>query len=78
MVQDIREAYDNLKMELIDKLKDQTMSVTLDIWSDHTMRGFIGITAHYVGEGILRSGLLTCAHFKGTYMVFSCDESIPE
>lgn len=41
------------------------VSVTLDLWSDRTKRSFLGITAHYVAEGILHSALLKCDVFKG-------------
>lgn len=47
------------------------VSVTVDIWSDTGMRGFLGITAHYTekgGQGIqLRYNFLSCECFKGPH-----------
>lgn len=46
------------------------VSVTVDIWSDRRMRGFLGVTVHVLAttEGIrLNSYLLACNRFKGTH-----------
>eukprot|EP00063_Salmo_salar_P091248 XP_014066083.1 PREDICTED: uncharacterized protein LOC106610928 [Salmo salar] len=48
------------------------LSVTVDIWSDRKMRGFLGVTVHCMekdGERIqLKSNHLACDHFKGPHM----------
>ena len=47
------------------------ISVTVDIWSDRKMRGFLGVTGHYMekeGETLqLKSSLLACDRFKGPH-----------
>ncbi len=47
------------------------MSVTVDIWSDRRMRGFLGVTAHCVNIEVeylqLKSHLLACNRFKGSH-----------
>lgn len=47
------------------------VSVTVDIWSDRKMRGFLGVTAHWIekeAERIqLKSNLLACNRFKGSH-----------
>uniref|UniRef100_A0A8C8CZU2 HAT C-terminal dimerisation domain-containing protein n=1 Tax=Oncorhynchus tshawytscha TaxID=74940 RepID=A0A8C8CZU2_ONCTS len=47
------------------------VSVTVDIWTDRKMRGFLGVTVHCMekdGERIqLMSNLLACDHFKGPH-----------
>lgn len=38
---------EKVKMQICEILKKQgSVSVTVDIWSDRTMRSFLGITAH--------------------------------
>uniref|UniRef100_A0A674AI05 HAT C-terminal dimerisation domain-containing protein n=1 Tax=Salmo trutta TaxID=8032 RepID=A0A674AI05_SALTR len=47
------------------------VSITVDIWSDRKMRGFLGVTVHCMekdGERIqLKSNLLACDRFKGPH-----------
>ena len=47
------------------------VSVTVDIWSDRRMRGFLGVTAHWLVKEEeqlhLRSNLLACDRFKGSH-----------
>lgn len=47
------------------------VSATVDIWSDRTMRGFLGVTAHYMDMGrngaSLKSVLLSCDRFTGSH-----------
>lgn len=67
---------DGVMLEKQTKLKDclanaENLSVTVDIWSDRKMRGFLGITAHWLGnrEGglVLKSALLACNRFSGSH-----------
>uniref|UniRef100_A0AAY3ZWF3 HAT C-terminal dimerisation domain-containing protein n=1 Tax=Denticeps clupeoides TaxID=299321 RepID=A0AAY3ZWF3_9TELE len=66
----------NLAEERRSKLKSQLsntdhVSVTVDIWSDRKMRGFLGVTVHWIkkeAERIqLKSNLLACERFKGSH-----------
>ena len=41
-----------------------TVSVTKDIWSDASMRGYIGLTAHYIVDGKLSSKVLGVPRFE--------------
>uniref|UniRef100_A0A673ZZR7 Uncharacterized LOC115161945 n=1 Tax=Salmo trutta TaxID=8032 RepID=A0A673ZZR7_SALTR len=68
---------ENLATERRSKLKTQLsntdhVSVTVDIWSDRKMRGFLGVTVHCMekdGERLqLKSNLLACDRFKGPHM----------
>lgn len=54
-----------------DLAKADNVSVTVDIWSDRRMRGFLGVTAHWLStENLslqLKSQLLACNRFKGSH-----------
>lgn len=54
-----------------DLAKADNVSVTVDIWSDRRMRGFLGVTAHWLStEDLslqLKSQLLACNRFKGSH-----------
>lgn len=46
------------------------VSLTVDIWSDRRMRGFLGVTAHVLttNKGLcLKSYLLACSRFQGSH-----------
>lgn len=67
---------DSLVSERQMKLKTQlamadNVSVTVDIWSDRRMRGFLGVTAHWIDIQDdclqLKSQLLACNRFKGSH-----------
>ena len=52
----IQKVLDTEMSKLQDSLKQQlelcsTVSVTMDIWSDASMRGYLGLTAHYIVDG---------------------------
>ena len=54
------------------------VSVTVDIWSDRRMRGFLGVTGHALStsEGVQQNSyLLACNRFKGSHTGEQmCDE----
>ncbi|MBN3298439.1 zinc finger BED domain-containing protein 4-like [Amia ocellicauda] len=54
----------------------ENVSVTVDIWSDRRMGGYLGITAHWMRIGAetiaLQSHLLACSRFKGPHTI--CEE----
>lgn len=57
-----------LESRMKDMLKDlDFVSTTVDIWSDRTMRGYLGVTAHGMvnaGNGMeLKSFLLACSRY---------------
>ncbi|KAL7879730.1 hypothetical protein SRHO_G00019840 [Serrasalmus rhombeus] len=51
--------------------KTDTVSVTVDIWTDRSMRGFLGITSHFMelekNGPRLQSVLLSCERFTGSH-----------
>lgn len=55
----------------LDSLVADNVSVTVDIWSDRRMRGFLGVTAHWINieddRLELKSQLLACNRFKGSH-----------
>ena len=65
LMNEIHKAYENLKLKLQEKLTNQNVSVTIDIWTDRTIKSYIGITAHYVEDWTLRTSLLACDYFAG-------------
>lgn len=52
------------------KLRDllstvDTLSVTMDIWSDRKTRGYLGLTAHFVSQNQLKTAVLAVPRFQG-------------
>jgi len=49
----------------------ENLSVTVDIWSDRRMRGFLGVTAHWMNTAAnaitWKSHLLACNRYKGLH-----------
>lgn len=67
---------ESLAEERRSKLKTQLsntdyVSVTVDIWSDRKMRGFLGVTVHCMERDAervqLKTNLLACNRFKGSH-----------
>ena len=56
------------KTDLKERLsKIDNVAVTLDIWSDRQMRGFMGVTVHYISDSGLQTTLLACERFTGQH-----------
>ena len=56
------------KTDLKERLsKIDNVAVTLDIWSDRQMRGFLGVTVHYISDSGLQTKLLVCERFTGRH-----------
>ena len=56
----------NMKEELKSALSEApSVSVTIDLWSDRTKRGFIGITAHFEANNRLAVKTLTTQRVSG-------------
>lgn len=57
-----------IKSSLVDQ---KSISVTADIWSDRTMRSYLGVTAHVLNSSAsgytLNAYLLDCRRFKGRH-----------
>lgn len=73
----VKKALDNRVLKKEEALKSQlsqalSVNLTVDIWSDRLMRGFLGITAHYILNNtshppLLQSALLSMSRFKGSH-----------
>jgi hypothetical protein len=44
-----------------------SVCLTIDIWSNRQMRGFLGITGHYINEWQMKSVMICCRRFKGKH-----------
>ena len=60
---------DALKSELNELRKEATaVAICLDIWSSKRIRGYLGVTVHFVDKaGNLRSCVLGCPSFTGSH-----------
>ncbi|KAJ7341173.1 hypothetical protein JRQ81_004982 [Phrynocephalus forsythii] len=77
---EIDRQYAKVKEEVIALLaKVEAVAVTLDIWSDRRMRGFLGVTAHTILDFELKTRLLACHRFLGQHTsenIFNVFENI--
>ena len=48
------------------------VSITMDIWSDASMRGFLRMTAHFIDGDIplLQTRILSVPRFQGWYFLY--------
>lgn len=59
---------EQIRKKLIDVLQEtQTVALTVDLWSNRQMKGFLGITCHFILNWSLKSALLECKRFKGRH-----------
>ena len=63
--------------------KADTVSVTVDIWTDRCMRGFLGVTAHFMeteknSVSRLHTVLLSCDRFTGSHTGIRISEKFEE
>lgn len=64
---DITKKYKVQRRALGDVLVEHadTVALTVDIWSDRRMRGFLGVTVHFMEGNELSTALLSCKRFFG-------------
>ena len=61
---ELNRLYTSVKKDLTDLLGNaDRIAVTVDIWSDNRMRGYLGVTAHFIANYSLMSKLLSCERF---------------
>ena len=53
-------------------------SVTVDMWSDRNIKSYMGVTAHYILAGELKSSLLCVLHFEGSYFISTVHSTLNE
>ena len=58
------EIQSNLKLRL---KKAQSVCLTIDMWSNRQMKGFLGITGHYIVDWTMQSVMIACKRFKGKH-----------
>ncbi|XP_053375534.1 uncharacterized protein LOC123533927 isoform X3 [Mercenaria mercenaria] len=45
----------------------ENICLTIDLWSNRSMKGFLGITAHYILDWEMKSAMIACKRFKGKH-----------
>lgn len=64
--------YSELRVSLKEILStSEALAVTMDIWSDNTMRGFLGLTAHFIHNNALTTRVLDVPRFKGKQLMIA-------
>ena len=54
------------------------MCLTIDLWSNRQMKGFLGITAHYITDWTLHSAMLACTRFRGSHTAENISHQVDE
>lgn len=64
----LKDTCKDINDSVISKLRQaQNVCLTIDLWSNRQMRGFIGITAHFILDWTMQSAMLACKRFKGRH-----------
>ena len=64
----IAQKVEQIKSKVLNVLQvTETVSLTVDLWSNRQMKGFLGITCHFILDWSLRSAMLECKRFKGRH-----------
>ena len=69
------EILQKLKLRLHDAV---SVNLTIDLWSNRQMRGFLGITAHFITQWTLNSVMLACSRFRGNHTAENIAEHVDE
>ncbi|CAM4503155.1 unnamed protein product [Leuciscus chuanchicus] len=46
----IKHQYDSMREKIVEEMRDQTVSLTTDLWTSSTMEPYITVTAHYITD----------------------------
>ena len=58
----------SVESELKDSLRTApSVCLTIDLWSNRQMRGFMGVTGHYIHDWVMQSVMIACKRFKGRH-----------
>lgn len=71
---EISQICEQFKVKIKQQLSHTTdVSVTVDIWTDRKMRGYIAVTGHHINSGTkaLETVLLSCERFVGRFSLLS-------
>jgi len=64
----IHEKAQEVRKILFENLKAADhICLTVDLWSNRAMKGFLGITAHYLLNWEMKSAMIACKRFKGRH-----------
>lgn len=62
-----------IQSDIKEKLRSvQSVCLTIDLWSNRQMKGFLGITGHFILDWCMKSIMVSCKRFKGKH----CAENI--
>lgn len=56
----------------------KSVCLTIDLWSSRQMRGFIGITGHYILDWTMKSVMLACSRFRGRHTAENISQQVDE
>jgi len=75
----LRKKADALNTALKSQLQQATaVCLTIDLWSNRQMRGFLGITGHYILDWSLHSVMLACTRFCGSHTADNIAQRVDE
>ena len=64
----LRAKCESMNTRLVTELKRaRSVCLTIDLWSNRQMRGFLGITAHFIRDWNLQSCALACKRLRGRH-----------
>ena len=69
------EIFQMLKVKLTSA---KSVNLTIDLWSNRQMRGFLGITAHFITDWTLNSVMLACSRFRGHHTAENISEHVDD
>ena len=64
-----------LRLEL---QKTQAVCLAIDLWSSRQMRGFLGITGHYILDWSMKSVMFACSRFRGRHTADNIAQQVDE
>lgn len=75
----LQEKYNEVRDKVNVALQNaQWVSVTLDIWSNHQMRSYLGITGHFIDDWKLENVVLACKRFHGRHTAHNIMQEFEE
>ncbi len=75
----LRQKSQDVSNTLMSQLQQaQAVSLTIDLWSNRQMKGFIGIAGHFVLDWTMHSEMLSCSRFRGHHTVENIAQQVEE
>ena len=64
----LQERHDQVRAEMVKQLAGSAqVCLTMDIWTNRQMRAYLGVTAHYIDNFVLKNLMLVCRRIYGTH-----------